>query len=87
MSIRFGSPDNICEVISEIREDDKLFYKIFSRVYNGDDKEAYKIIRVKFQYSFMDAKRVIHKIKEVYNEKQIVNLLKYICENNPEYTI
>ena len=87
MSIRIGNPKNIDSVISTIREDDKLFYRIFARVEKDKPKEAYKIIRDKFEYSFMDARMVIHRIKNIYDQKQIINLLKYIEKHNPEYMI
>lgn len=87
MSIRFGGPENIGEVISTIRENDKLFYKIFILLFNGQDKDAYMLIREKFGYSLMDSRLVIHRIQNIYNEKQITNLLKAIIEENPEYAI
>lgn len=87
MSIRFGEPENIDEVISTIREDDKLFYKIFILLFNGQDKDAYLLMRKKFDYGLMDSKLVIHRIQNLYNEKQIINLLKAIIEKNPEYIL
>jgi len=87
MSIRFGKPKNFNNVVSEIREDDKLFFKIFSRVHNDDEREACKFIRQKYGFGMMDCKMVIHSIKEQLDNNQITNLLKYISEHNPEYAI
>ena len=87
MSIRLGRPPRFDSVVEQIREDDKLFYKIFSRVHNDDMKEASLIVRKLSGFGLMDCRMVIHEIKRVYDEKQMVSLLKYIETHNPEFAI
>lgn len=87
MSIRLGPPDNIIDIISQIRENDELFFKIFIRIHNDDMKGAYSIIRNMSVYGFMDCRYVVARIKEIYNPNQIKALLAYISKENPEYVI